>query len=75
MNQKYIDFVDKLASINNNKKDVFNQYSYGLKENEIRRKNLMNYFERMERLKPSILLVGEAPVYRGCRRSGIPFTS
>ena len=37
--------------------------------------NLGRYFEQMEGLAPSMLLVGEAPGYRGCRLSGIPFVS
>lgn len=39
----------------------------------IRRANLLAYLE--ERRSPALLLVGEAAGYRGCRFSGIAFTS
>ncbi len=42
---------------------------------EIRRRNLKNYLESMERLKPRIAFVAEAPGYRGMRRTGIPMSS
>jgi uracil-DNA glycosylase len=43
--------------------------------NAIRRANLTRYLEQMAALLPSLLLVGEAPGYRGCRLTGVPFTS
>ena len=52
-----------------------NQYSYEFDENSIRRNNLYIYLKQMKRIKPEILLVGEAPGYRGCRITGVPFTS
>jgi uracil-DNA glycosylase len=55
--------------------NVFNQYSYELSINSIRRSNLSLYFKQMVNLKPRLLLVGEAPGYRGCRLTGVPFTS
>jgi len=39
----------------------------------IRAANLLDYLR--SRQKPQLLLVGEAPGYRGCRFSGVPFTS
>jgi hypothetical protein len=39
----------------------------------IRRANLLDYLR--SRQEPRLVLVGEAPGYRGCRFSGIPFTS
>jgi len=41
----------------------------------IRRANLIRYLTDMSRLKPDVLLLAEAPGYRGCALSGIPITS
>lgn len=54
---------------------AFNQYSYDNPANETRRHNLRLYWQQMAAQHPSVLLVGEAPSYRGCRLTGIPFTS
>ncbi|WP_420643009.1 uracil-DNA glycosylase [Candidatus Leptofilum sp.] len=40
-----------------------------------RRHNLQTYLQLMIQQQPKQLLVGEAPGYRGCRLTGIPFTS
>lgn len=37
--------------------------------------NLINYLQYYENNPPKIILIGEAPGYRGCAASGIPFTS
>ncbi len=68
------DFVEELASIKVTP-NVYNQYSYGHQENYIRRDNLLTYLIQMYKLKPRVILVGEAPGYRGCRLTGVPFTS
>lgn len=54
---------------------AFNQYAYDSPENAVRRDNLRRYLQEMEAFHPRILLVGEAPGYRGCRITGVPFTS
>ncbi len=54
---------------------LFNQYAPGSPHNAVRRANLRRYLEEMASRSPEVLLVGEAPGYRGCRLSGIPFTS
>jgi hypothetical protein len=41
----------------------------------IRRANLIRYLTDMSRLRPDVLLLAEAPGYRGCALSGIPITS
>ena len=41
----------------------------------IRRQNLSHYLGRMAGRRPRLLLVGEAPGYRGCGVTGVPFTS
>lgn len=63
-------FMDKLSEIKSDER-IFNQY----RESEIAKTNLTNYFNLMELNQPKILLIGEAPGYKGCRISGIPFTS
>jgi len=55
--------------------NVRNPWDYSRPENEIRRRNLLGYFKKMHEMKPSVLLVGEAPGYRGCGRVGMPFSS
>jgi uracil-DNA glycosylase len=74
MNQKINKFIEALASIPSS--SVFcNQYSDELEVNFIRRNNLTLYFQQMVKFNPQFLLVGEAPGYRGCRLTGVPFTS
>lgn len=41
----------------------------------MRRANLLLYWGQMAERRPRLLLVGEAPGYRGCRLTGVPFTS
>jgi uracil-DNA glycosylase len=60
-------FVDRLAAARIGA--TFNQYA----DSELRRARLERYLR--ERRRTRILLVGEAPGYRGARVSGIPFTS
>ena len=60
-------FVERLASARIG--DTFNQYA----ESGLRRERLARFLH--ERRRAPILLVGEAPGYRGARVSGIPFTS
>lgn len=48
---------------------VFNQY-----QDEEIRNNLKLYFDYLIQNKHDVLLIGEAPGYRGCRLTGIPFT-
>jgi uracil-DNA glycosylase len=49
---------------------VFNQY-----QDEEIRNNLKLYLDYLIRNKHDLLLIGEAPGYKGCRLTGIPFTS
>lgn len=55
--------------------DACNHYAPTDDFNAVRRQNLRLYLAEMVALSPPVLLVGEAPGYQGCRRSGIPFTS
>ena len=67
-------FIDELA-VTEVTANVYNQYSYTCKENTVRRENLYTFLKQMQKKKPQIILVGEAPGYRGCRLTGVPFTS
>ena len=60
-------FVERLAASRIG--GTFNQYA----DSELRRVRLARYLH--ERRRARLLLVGEAPGYRGARVSGIPFTS
>jgi uracil-DNA glycosylase len=60
-------FVDRLASARIGA--TYNQYE----SSELRRRRLERYL--LDRRHAPLLLVGEAPGYRGARISGIPFTS
>lgn len=44
-------------------------------DSQIRRNNLKVYLTKMKNLNPRFLILGEAPGYKGCRLSGIAFTS
>lgn len=41
---------------------------------EIRSNNLKIYLELMYKQNPQYIIIGEAPGYKGCRNTGIPFT-
>lgn len=53
--------------------DVYNFYHAA--RTNARRHNLQRYLTDMKRLHPDTLLVGEAPGYNGCARTGVPFSS
>jgi len=63
-------FVEELAASRIG--TTFNQYAEGSRA-LLLRKRLAEYLER--RAAAAVVLVGEAPGYRGARVSGIPFTS
>jgi uracil-DNA glycosylase len=65
-------FIDALSRVEVSDR-ACNQYARGERANAIRRRNLQLYLEQIG--NPRMLLVGEAPSYRGGRLSGIPFTS
>jgi uracil-DNA glycosylase len=71
--------VDRLTLLSTSDR-AFNQYGISERaemerDNERRRENLRLYLRQMVELGPRAMLVGEAPGYRGCRLTGIPFTS
>lgn len=68
------DFILKLSLVQKTN-DTTNLYYGNSKESQIRRNNLKVYLTKMKNLNPKYLLLGEAPGYKGCRLSGIGFTS
>jgi uracil-DNA glycosylase len=74
MKDKIKKFVERLANTPE-PEYARNVWNYSKPENEIRRKNLIGYFEQMAKLKPEVIIIGEAPGYRGCGRVGMPFSS
>ncbi|WP_206832641.1 uracil-DNA glycosylase family protein [Alicyclobacillus fructus] len=65
-------FIRKLEKLRfENTENMYAHDTYG----PIRQENLRIYLNRMRDLRPKVLLVGEAPGYRGCALTGIPFTS
>lgn len=56
-------------------KSFDNFYSGRTKASLIRKQNLILYLNHMLSLSPKYLLVGEAPGYKGCKLTGIPFSS
>lgn len=74
MKNQYENFIDQLAQTTVSPLAT-NQYSYLYEENDIRRQNLLLYLQQMGKKSPQIMLVGEAPGYRGSRLTGVPFTS
>ncbi len=62
-------FIDKLTTYPQSP-TVTNQYL-----NEVQLDNLKQYLTNIKQRHPTKLFVGEAPGYKGCRISGIPFTS
>lgn len=68
--QKINSFISKLAAYENTPQ-TFNPY-----KNQLLANNLGLYLNSLfETVKNPVLLVGEAPGYKGCKLTGIPFTS
>lgn len=67
-------FIEKLANTPA-PADAVNQYAYDNPRNATRRHNLLRYLQQMAEREPSVLLVAEAPGYKGMRLTGVPFSS
>ena len=70
-----IDYFIKKLSEQIVSEETTNLYSGNSRESEIRRENLRLYLNKMIDIKPTKLLLGEAPGYKGCGITGIAFTS
>lgn len=69
-------FIQKLSGIRFGKSDHCHNFYFGeSKEAKIKRRNLKLYLEKMKAVEPGLLLVGEAPGYKGCALTGVPFSS
>ncbi len=55
--------------------DAFNEYAGTDANHLIRRENLRRYLNALLQQQPQMMLVMEAPGYRGCRLTGVPVTS
>ena len=65
-------FIKKLSEYKSS--DTVNNMYYGDSKNAIERRNrLKNYLSSIK--NPMYIFVGEAPGYKGCARTGVPFTS
>ena len=77
MSRRFDRFIDALSNTIVSER-ACNQYSRiegDLRGNAIRRRNLRLYLSDLDAIGPRMLLVGEAPSYRGGRLTGIPFVS
>lgn len=69
-------FFDDLRSALNSEQQNDIEYLYDYTDEGDRRwNNLVNYLEFMKSEQPDILMIGEAPGYRGTSVSGVPFLS
>jgi hypothetical protein len=67
-------FIDRLAAAETGP-GCHNFFDHGVPENAQRRRNLGIYLQEMLARSPTVLLVGEAPGFRGMRITGVPFTN
>lgn len=67
-------FVDRLAAVETGP-DSTNFFDHSVPENALRRRNLEIFLQEMLDRSPKMLLVGEAPGFRGMRITGVPFTN
>lgn len=63
------EFIENISGVSDERRQITNPYR------EERCKNhLLQYLRHLERSGVNVMLVGEAPGYRGCAMTGIPFT-
>lgn len=68
------DFIDRLAAVDTGPA-CNNFFDHAAADNAVRRQNLAIYLQEMLDRSPKVLLVGEAPGFRGMRITGVPFTN
>jgi hypothetical protein len=67
-------FIERLAAVATGP-GCNNFFDDAVPENAQRRRNLDIYLQEMLDRSPTVLLVGEAPGFRGMRITGVPFTN
>lgn len=67
-------FLRKLYKVESTEM-MFNQYHNTSENYKVTRNNIKSYLEHMAFENPKVLIVGEAPGYKGCRLTGVPFTA
>ncbi|MDV8150010.1 uracil-DNA glycosylase [Arthrobacter sp. B10-11] len=67
-------FVDRLAAVATGP-GCNNFFNHAVPANAQRQRNLGIYLQEMLDRSPKVLLVGEAPGFRGMRITGVPFTN
>ena len=67
-------FVERLATVELGPACT-NFFNHEVPANALRRHNLELYLQEMLERRPKVLLVGEAPGFRGMRITGVPFTN
>lgn len=67
-------FVERLAAVPS-VPGRNNFFDYSSEANAQRRVNLVRYLQEMHDRDPKVLLLGEAPGFRGMRITGVPFTN
>jgi hypothetical protein len=68
------EFVERLAAVPT-VPGRNNFFDHSVPGNAVRRRNLELYLEEMLERSPAVLLLGEAPGFRGMRITGVPFTN
>ena len=68
------DFISRLAAVETTP-GRNNFFDHSVPANALRRHNLAAYLGDMLERAPKVLLVGEAPGFRGMRITGVPFTN
>lgn len=63
------EFVEDISVVSDERRLIENPYRDGRRKN-----HLLQYLRHLERSGVDVMLVGEAPGYRGCTLTGIPFT-
>ena len=71
----FASFIDRLSLVQT-APDAYNQYGAGDNPyNALRRANLQRYLEELAARQTKMILVAEAPGYRGMRITGVPMVS